>query len=120
MRLPNGSRTGGARSAPSSRTGYARGRATSHSPVSKEPGNALPEERDPAGRRFAALVGSAATTVGLTDAMWVERITGPGRGNYERRIGLPITTPPGTRVATPAATYLPATFVTGVGLRPGA
>ncbi|MEA2197925.1 MAG: hypothetical protein QOJ25_1976 [Solirubrobacteraceae bacterium] len=83
-------------------------------------GNALAEERAPGARRFAALVGSAATTVGLTDAMWVERITGPGRRNYERRIGLPITTPPGTQVATPAATYLPATFVTGVGLRPGA
>ncbi|HEY0345228.1 MAG TPA: PAS domain S-box protein [Solirubrobacteraceae bacterium] len=58
-------------------------------------GNALEGERAPDGRRFAALEGSASTTVGLTAAMWVER-------------------------AGAAAPYLPATFVTGVAVRPGA
>jgi PAS domain S-box-containing protein len=83
-------------------------------------GNALEGERVPDGRRFAALEGSATTTVGLTAAMWVERASHRARRDYERRIGAPITQPPGQQVAGPAATYLPATFVTGVGVRPGA
>ena len=70
--------------------------------------------------RFAALEGSAATTVGLTQAMWVEPVTSSGRRAYERRIGAPITQLPGTRPAAAAATYLPATFVTGLPFRPGA
>src|SRR5690348_16416407 len=41
--------------------------------------------------RFKALAGSAATAVGLTQAMWVEPVTGHGRSAYERRIGAPIT-----------------------------
>ncbi|HEV7752222.1 MAG TPA: PAS domain S-box protein [Baekduia sp.] len=82
--------------------------------------NALQGEPVPNGRRFAALEGSATTTVGLTAAMWVERVTHQGRRRYERRIRAPITRPPGGRVAPPAATYLPATFVTGVAVRPGA
>jgi PAS domain S-box-containing protein len=82
--------------------------------------NALEGERVPDGRRFAALQGSAATTVGLTAAMWVERVTRRARRDYERRIGAQITRPPGRQVAGPAATYLPATFVTGVAVRPGA
>ncbi len=69
--------------------------------------------------RFAALEGSAATTVGLTQAMWVEQVTSSGRRAYERRIGAPITQLPGTRPAGAAATYLPATFVTGLPFRPG-
>jgi len=69
--------------------------------------------------RFAALEGSAATTVGLTQAMWVEQVTSSGRRAYERRIGAPITRLPGTRPAGAAATYLPATFVTGLPFRPG-
>ena len=69
--------------------------------------------------RFKALEGSAATAVGLTQAMWVEPVTSSGRSAYERRIGAPITRLPGTRPAGAAATYLPATFVTGLPLRPG-
>jgi PAS domain S-box-containing protein len=83
-------------------------------------GNALVGERVPDGRRFAALEGSATTTVGLTAAMWVERVTHRARRAYERRIRAPITRPPGQQVARPAAMYLPATFVTGVAVRPGA
>jgi hypothetical protein len=75
-------------------------------------GNALEGERVPDGRRFAALEGSATTTVGLTAAMWVERVAHRARPDYERRIGAPITQPPGSPIAGPAATYLPATFVT--------
>jgi PAS domain S-box-containing protein len=83
-------------------------------------GNALEGERVPDGRRFAALEGSAATTAGLTAAMWVERVTHGARRDYERRIRAPITRPPGRQAAGPAATYLPATFVTGVAVRSGA
>jgi len=83
-------------------------------------GNALAGERVPNGRRFAALVGSTTTTVGLADAMWVERVSAPGRRAYERRIGAPITQLPGGEVAGPAAIYLPATFVVGLPFRPGA
>jgi PAS domain S-box-containing protein len=81
-------------------------------------GNALEGERVPDGRRFAALVGSATTTVGLTAAAWVERVAPGGRRDYERRIRAPITGLSGRQVAGPA-TYLPATFVTGVAVRPG-
>jgi PAS domain S-box-containing protein len=83
-------------------------------------GNALDGERVPDGRRFEALEGSATTTVGLTAAMWVERVTNAARRDYERRIGASITVPPGQQVAGPAPTYLPATYVTGVAVRPGA
>jgi PAS domain-containing protein len=69
--------------------------------------------------RFKALEGSAATAVGLTQAMWVEPVTSSGRSAYERRIGAPITRLPGTRPAGAAATYLPATFMTGLPFRPG-
>jgi PAS domain S-box-containing protein len=82
--------------------------------------NALEGERAPDGRRFAALEGSATATVGLTAAMWVERVPQRARRDYERRIGAPITQPPGSSVAGPASTYLPATFVTGVAVHPGA
>jgi len=82
--------------------------------------DALKGEPVPDGRRFDALVGSATATVGLTDAMWVERVSAGGRRAYERRIGAPITRPPGPQPAPPAATYLPATFVTGLPFRPGA
>ena len=69
--------------------------------------------------RFKALEGSAAIAVGLTQAMWVEPVTSSGRSAYERRIGAPITQLPGMRLAGVAATYLPATFVTGLPFRPG-
>jgi PAS domain S-box-containing protein len=83
-------------------------------------GNALAGERVPNGRRFAALEGSATTTLGLTGAMWVEPVSHRARRDYERRVRTPITQPPGFQVAGPAATYLPATFVTGIAVRPGA
>jgi hypothetical protein len=51
--------------------------------------------------------------------MWVERVTAARRRAYERRLGAPITRLPGTGIARPAATCLPATFVTGVALRSG-
>ena len=82
--------------------------------------NALQGETAPEAHRFDALLSSATATVGLTDAMWVERVTARGRRGYERRIGAPITRPPGPQPAAPAATYLPATFVTGLPFRPGA
>jgi PAS domain S-box-containing protein len=83
-------------------------------------GNALKGERVPDGQRFAALEGSAATTVGLTGAMWVERVPERARRAYERRIRAPITPPPGQPAAGTAATPRPATYVTGVPVRPGA
>jgi PAS domain S-box-containing protein len=83
-------------------------------------GNALEGELVPNGERFAALAGSATTTVGLTAAMWVERVSDRARRDYERRIRAPITQPPGRQVAGPAPMYLPATLVTGVAVRPGA
>jgi PAS domain S-box-containing protein len=82
-------------------------------------GNALEGERVPDGRRFAALQGSATTTVGLTAAIWVERVTRRARREYEPRVRARITWPPGQQVAGQAASYLPATFVTGVPVRPG-
>jgi PAS domain S-box-containing protein len=85
-------------------------------------GNALEGERVPDRRRFAALQGSATTTVGLTAALWVEHVSARGRDRYERRLGAPITRLDrnGRQVrAVPAAAYLPATFVTGVALRRG-
>jgi PAS domain S-box-containing protein len=82
--------------------------------------NALQSEPVPNARRFAALEGSATTTIGLTAAMWVQRVTEQGRPAYERRIRAPITVPPGRRVAGPAAMYLPATFVTGIAMSAGA
>ena len=83
-------------------------------------GNALAGEPVPNGRRFAALVGGATTTVGLGQAMWVESVTAGGRRAYELRIGTPITRPPGSRPAPPARSYLPATFVTNLPFRQGA
>jgi len=83
--------------------------------------NALKGERVPDGRRFAALEGSAATTVGLTGAMWVERVSARQRGAYEHRTRTRITRLPSWQPAGPAATYLPATFVTGLpSFHPGA
>ncbi len=81
--------------------------------------SALAGEPVPNGDRFAALEGSAATTVGLTQSMWVEQVTSSERSAYERRIGAPITQLPGTRPARPALNYLPATFVTGLPFHPG-
>jgi PAS domain S-box-containing protein len=80
---------------------------------------ALEGERAPDRRRFAALDGSAASTVGLTVAMWVERVSGRQRRAYERRIGAPIARLPGSRPTAPRGTAFPATFLTGVPLRRG-
>ena len=74
--------------------------------------SALQSERAPSAGRFAALEGSAAATAGLTGAMWVERVNAQERRRYEQRTGMRITRLPGGRAAGPAATYLPATFVT--------
>jgi PAS domain S-box-containing protein len=76
-------------------------------------GNALEGERRPTGRRFAALEGSATATVGLTTALWVERVAPGDRRSYERRIRGRIRTPAG-RIAGAAPVYLPATFHTSL------
>ncbi|MBV8220822.1 MAG: PAS domain S-box protein, partial [Solirubrobacterales bacterium] len=54
-------------------------------------GNALAGERAPNARRFAALVGTSTTTIGLADAVWVESVGRPGSARYETRFvtGLP-------------------------------
>ena len=61
-------------------------------------GNALAGERAPNARRFAALVGTSTTTIGLADAVWVQSVGNPGSGRYETRFvtGLPA----GTEVAS--------------------
>jgi PAS domain S-box-containing protein len=82
-------------------------------------GNALEGERTPNGRRFAALEGSATATVGLTAALWVERVAARDRRAYERRIHGPIRTLTGQRIAGPAPAYLPATFHTSLPLPKG-
>jgi PAS domain S-box-containing protein len=82
-------------------------------------GSALEGERAPSGRRFAALEGSATATVGLTAALWVERIAARDRRAYERRIHGPIRTLAGRRIAGPAPAYLPATFRTSLALPQG-
>ncbi|WP_121254986.1 PAS domain-containing sensor histidine kinase [Solirubrobacter pauli] len=82
-------------------------------------GNALQGERVTGSQRFAALVGSATTTVGLTTAMWVERVDEAARPAYEQRTGLRITALPGMRTTAGGTHYLPATFVTGGTVPPG-
>jgi PAS domain S-box-containing protein len=82
-------------------------------------GNALEGEPTPNARRFAALEGSAAATVGLTTALWVEQVPDRDRVAYEQRIHRRIKTLGGRRVAGRAPAYLPATFVTGVRLPAG-
>ncbi|MGZ8650143.1 MAG: hypothetical protein ACXW08_16180, partial [Solirubrobacteraceae bacterium] len=79
-------------------------------------GNALEGEHTPNGRRFAALEGSATATVGLTAALWVERVTARDRRGYERRIHGRIRTLTGGASAGSARVYLPATFHTGLSL----
>jgi PAS domain S-box-containing protein len=82
-------------------------------------GNALEGERTPNGRRFAALEGSATATVGLTTALWVERVAARDRRAYEGRIHGRIRTLTGQRSAGPAPVYLPATFHTSLPLPTG-
>ena len=83
-------------------------------------GSTLAGERVPDRRRFESLVGSATPTLGLADAMWVERVPAARRAEYERRLGAPITVPDGAQRAGAAVGYLPATFVAGLPYRPGA
>ena len=71
------------------------------------------------GRRFAELVGSATGTVGLPTALWVEQVPARDRRAYERRIGGRIRALSRQPLARRSEVYLPATFVTGVGLREG-
>ncbi|MGZ8458236.1 MAG: PAS domain S-box protein, partial [Gemmatirosa sp.] len=80
--------------------------------------NALEGERRPNGRRFAALEGSATATVGLTDALWIERVVASDRRSYERRIRGNIRTLTG-RIAGPAPLYLPVTYHTSPQLSEG-
>ena len=82
--------------------------------------SALASEPVPNGPRFDALVGSATTTIGLADTMWVERVPASGRPAYEARIGGRITRLPTSQPAGAAAAYLPATFVTGLPFHSGA
>lgn len=85
-------------------------------------GGALAGERVAGQRRFEQLQGSAAGAVGLTGALWVQRVPAAGRRAYERRLGAPITrlTPGGGyRRAPPAPAYRPATYVTGTLARRG-
>jgi PAS domain S-box-containing protein len=82
-------------------------------------GGALKGEPTSSSPRFAELVGSATGTVGLTTALWVEEVPARNRRAYERRIGGPITALSGQQLARGSVVYLPATFVTGVGVREG-
>ena len=82
-------------------------------------GNALEGERAADGRRFAELVGSATATVGLTAALWVERVTARDRSAYERRIHGRIRTLARQRIAGRAPLYLAATFHTSLELPEG-
>ena len=68
---------------------------------------------------FESLLASETGTYLLADAMWVERVRTGERRRYEARIHGPIRSLPGTRRAGAAHTYFPATFVTGLRLRPG-
>jgi PAS domain S-box-containing protein len=78
--------------------------------------HALASEPAPNGARFQAIVGSAIAPAGIADAMWVESVAASERHAYELRVG-PITWGPFS--AGPAATYWPATFVTGLPFSPG-
>jgi PAS domain S-box-containing protein len=83
-------------------------------------GNALQGEPKPNSHRFAALAGSAASSLGLTSAMWVEQVSPNQRPSYERRIGRPVSAvSDGRPVTGHAPDFLPATFVTGLPYKPG-
>jgi PAS domain S-box-containing protein len=67
-------------------------------------------------RRFARVAGGTAGSVGLVDALWVERVADSERARYHRRLGAPITRLTAAGRAEPApraASYLPATFTSG-------
>jgi PAS domain S-box-containing protein len=77
-------------------------------------GNVLGGERTPSESTFRSLANATAASVGLPDALWVQRVPFADRARYERRIRAPITrlTSSGLRTAGPAASYLSATFTT--------
>ena len=77
-------------------------------------GDVLGGERTPSESTFRSLANATAASVGLPDALWVERVPRADRARYERRIRAPITqlTSSGLKTAGPAASYLPATFTT--------
>jgi PAS domain S-box-containing protein len=75
----------------------------------------LEEETSPEQSRFVKLVDSTAGSVGLADALWIERVPAAERERYERRRGFPITrlTPAGRFEPAPASrVYFPASFAT--------
>jgi PAS domain S-box-containing protein len=85
---------------------------------------ALADEPRPDRRRFAQLANSTVGSVGLLDAMWVQRIAASERVSYEHRLGAPITRQMGSGNAEPSPSrpsYLVATFTsrTQPDLRPG-
>jgi PAS domain S-box-containing protein len=87
-------------------------------------GSVLGGERAPSQQVFARLAGNTASSVGLADALWVERVGHADRNRYERRRGGPIARLTGYgqfETAPPAPVYLPATFttITRPDLRPG-
>src|SRR4051812_47531661 len=49
-------------------------------------GNALAGEGDPSQPRFTQLEGATAQSVGLIDALWVQRVPRSRRTAYERRL----------------------------------
>jgi PAS domain S-box-containing protein len=118
-RLVDADRSSAARQSAASDAAQVRGLLQQAATFSTGLASALEGEAVSSVGRFQALEGSAAAAVGLTQAMWVEPVTSSGRSAYERRIGAPITQLPGTRPAGTAATYLPATFITGLPFPPG-
>jgi PAS domain S-box-containing protein len=79
-------------------------------------GNALAGEPSASQWRFAELERSTVGSVGLVDALWVERVPAPRRAAYERGLRAPIvrlTRSGRFEPAPPAASYLAATFTSG-------
>jgi PAS domain S-box-containing protein len=118
-RLVDADRSAAAHQAADSDVAQVRGLLQQAETFSTGLASALAGEPAPNAGRFKVLEASAATTVGLTQAMWVQPVTSSGRSAYERRTGALITALPGKRPAGAAATYLPATFVTGLPFPPG-
>ena len=117
-RLVNDDRAAAARQAADSDAGQVHGLLENAARFSAGLASALAGEPVPNADRFKTLEASTAA-VGLPEAMWVQSVTTSERSAYERRIRAPIRALPGTRPAGTAATYLPATFVTGLPFPPG-
>jgi PAS domain S-box-containing protein len=85
-------------------------------------GNVLAGARQPGESQFTRLATNTAASLGLEDALWVQRVPAAQRGAYERRHGwITRLTASGSQPAPSAPSYFPATFATGAitGLRPG-